>query len=210
MKWYRDLFAFMGSLTCEGFLLFERRMTMRFSAEKITLKDGREAVLRSPEAADAAMMVGCMKQVYSETPYLARFPEEFSMTAEEEADFFEHTAASAEKLIIICIVEGEAAGSCNLNFSLRQKMRHRASIGISLLERFWGLGIGSAMFKAMEKAAREQGVTQLELGHMESNVRAHQLYLRMGFSEYGRCPNAFRQPDGSFEDEVLMYKSLTN
>ncbi|MCI8601478.1 MAG: GNAT family N-acetyltransferase [Oscillospiraceae bacterium] len=183
---------------------------MRFPAEKITLKDGREAVLRLPEVADAAEMVDCLKQLCSETPFLLRSAEEFSMTVEEEAALFEKLAASSEKLYIICTVGGEIAGSCSLSCSLRQKIQHRASIGISVLKRFWGLGLGSAMFAAMEKTARGQGITQLELGHMGSNVRAHQLYLRMGFTEYGRCPNAFRQPSGVFEDEVLMYKSLTD
>ena len=88
---------------------------MRFPAEKITLKDGREAVLRLPEVADAAEMVDCLKQLCSETPFLLRSAEEFSMTVEEEAALFEKLAASSEKLYIICTVGGEIAGRFSLS-----------------------------------------------------------------------------------------------
>ena len=61
----------------------------------------------------------------------------------------------------------------------------------------------------MEKSialASELGYTQIELGVFENNERALQLYRKMGFSEAGRIPNAFRLRTGEQIAEIQMVK----
>lgn len=187
---------------------------MFFEPKTITLKDGRSAVLRSPEPDDAAEMLGFLRMISSETDFLLRSAdEELTMTLEGERNYLERAAGSPDTLMICCFVGSDEAsqvlaGNCALNFNSRRKTAHRASIGIALKKEFWGLGIGTMLMREIDKAARKRGVSQLELEFIEGNTRARALYEKSGFRIVGIHPNAFRMSDGSLANEYLMIKEL--
>lgn len=181
---------------------------MLFEAKTITLKNGREALLRSPRAEDARAMLDYLFTCASETDFILRTPEECVETEEEEVRFLENINASPDSLMIICLVKGRIAGNCHLMRQKRMKTRHRASLGIALTREFWGLGIGRAMLEALVQAARESGVSQLELQYLEGNERGARLYEKLGFTEVGRQPNAIKLKDGRLLDEINMVKAL--
>ncbi|MGN1128010.1 MAG: GNAT family N-acetyltransferase [Candidatus Flemingiibacterium sp.] len=187
---------------------------MFFEPKAITLKDGRSAVLRSPEPDDAEEMLEFLRMASSETDFLLRSTEdEITMTVEGERNYLERAAGSPDNLMICCFVgEDEAsrvlAGNCALSFNSRRKTAHRASIGIALKKEFWGLGIGTNLMRELDLAARERGVSQLELEFIEGNNRARALYEKSGFRIVGVHPNAFRMSDGSLANEYLMIKEL--
>ena len=54
-------------------------------------------------------------------------------------------------MIFVCTVDGRIAGNCQISFTRRIKTRHRATLAIGILEKFWGLGIGTAMFTELER-----------------------------------------------------------
>lgn len=182
---------------------------MIYNEKKLILKDGREAVFRSPLASDAPAMLDYLKITTSETDFLLRYPEEFTVTAEQEAKYLENINASDTDIMIVCTVEGEIAGNCQLQFRKLIKMRHRATVSIALIKKYWGLGIGSAMFSEMISIAKARGVLQLELDYIEGNERAKALYEKMGFVQISERPNAFRMNDGTFLKEISMIKLLS-
>ena len=53
----------------------------------VRLKDGREVLLRSPEAADAQALLDYMCVTSGETHFTARYPEECQATVEQETGF---------------------------------------------------------------------------------------------------------------------------
>ena len=55
----------------------------------VRLKDGREVLLRSPEAADAQALLDYMRVTSGETHFMARYPEECQATVEQETGFIE-------------------------------------------------------------------------------------------------------------------------
>lgn len=181
---------------------------MLYEARVLTLGDGREAVLRSPRAQDARAMLDCLFTCATETDFIRRTPEECVETEEEEARFLEGILASPDSLMIICLVEGRIAGSCHLMRYKRVKTRHRASLGIALIREFWGLGIGRNMLAELIQAAKDMGVSQLELQYLEGNERGRRLYEQLGFLEVGRHPNAVRLKDGRLLEEINMVKAL--
>lgn len=181
---------------------------MEFEPKTIRLKDGREALLRSPRAGDAQAMLDCLLTCAMETDFSLRTPEECVETEEEEARFLEGILASPDSLMIVCLVEGRIAGNCHLMRQKRVKTRHRASLAIALIREFWGLGIGRAMLEELIQAAREIGVSQLELQYLEGNERGFRLYEKLGFIEVGRHPKAVRLKDGRHLMEINMVKAL--
>ena len=182
---------------------------MLFEERAFSLKDGRAALLRNPiPEKDAAAMIQCLKAMCGETEFLLRYPEECTWTLEQEQRVLENNNQSDATLMLVCEVEGEIAGMCGINFNHSLKMRHRANVDIGLCKRFWGLGIGSAMFEALLDTARIRGVRQVELEYIDGNDRARALYEKMGFAQTGIHPDGVRLRDGSFRDLIGMVKRL--
>ena len=181
---------------------------MQFTPRNITLRDGREAVLRLPEPEDAEVMVRYLSDTAAETEFVLRYPEECHWTVEQERTLLQGFKDNPNSLMICCFVDGQLAGNCNLQFFPQIKYRHRADVAIALYRQFWGLGIGSAMFRAMEEVARRRGVRQMELEYIGGNERGRGLYEKMGFEEVACHPEAVMLKDGSFRSLVYMMKKL--
>ena len=162
----------------------------------VRLKDGREVLLRSPEAADAQAMLDYMRVTSGETHFMARYPEECQATVEQETGFIEALTGHPQNFMIsVMAVSGHI------------KTRHRGSLGISVEQKAWG-GLGTAMIEAALRQARENGFEQVELGVFEDNSHARHLYEKLGFQEQGRTLRAFRLKDGTYRDEIQMVKFL--
>ena len=182
---------------------------MLFPSKEIILKNGQKAILRSPSPDDAPEMLAYLKQSASETGFLLKYPEECDMPVEKEIELLESINSSDNSVMILCEVDGHIAGNCSLSFRTRRiKTRHRAGIGIAILQQYWGLGIGTAMFREMIALAKERGVLQLELEYIEGNERGRALYEKMGFTAYGEHPDAIQLKDGTLLKEILMMKKL--
>ena len=181
---------------------------MIFPTKDIILKDGRKAVLRNPGEDDAAAMIDFMRTCAAETEFILRYPEECTMTEQQEAAFIERSNASPYDVMIICVIAEDIAGICSISFERLIKTRHRASVAIAIKQKYWGLGMGTAMFSEMIASAREKGVLQLELDYIEGNERARRLYKKAGFTEVARRPDAIRLRDGTKLSEISMIKKL--
>ena len=57
---------------------------MIFDEKKITLKNGQTAILKSAEIADAKALLNYIKTACAETEFLARYPEEWNISLEQE------------------------------------------------------------------------------------------------------------------------------
>ena len=182
---------------------------MQFEAKTITLKDGRSAVLRLPTASDAEDMLNYLIETAGETEFLLAYPEERQgMTVEKEAAFIERMAQDENCLFLVCEVEGRVAGCCQVDFQTRMKTAHRGTVAIGLRKAYWGLGIGTAMFRELIDASRRRGLMILELEFIEGNTRARALYEKMGFRIVGLRPDGIRLRDGTLCNEYLMQLRL--
>lgn len=181
---------------------------MIYSTKPVVLKDGREAMFRSPIPADAAELLSFLKTCAGETHFVLREPEECTETEEQEAAYLARVNQSSTDVMIVCEVDGQIAGTCQLSFQNRMKIRHRASIAIGLLRAYWNIGIGSAMMTELIALARKNDLLQLELEFIEGNERARHLYETMGFAIVATLPDAIRLKDGTLLNEYRMIKKL--
>ncbi|MBQ7183786.1 MAG: GNAT family N-acetyltransferase [Clostridia bacterium] len=90
----------------------------------------------------------------------------------------------------------------------KRKIRHRCSLAIALYREYWGQGIGRAMIGYFSELAVRMGYSQMDLEAAADNTRARALYEKCGFIESGRRHHALKMDDGTWQDEVLMYKEL--
>ena len=181
---------------------------MLFKEKKITLKNGKTAIFKSPCVEDAEKLLHFIQQSCGETDFLARYPEEWNISVEQEVAWINHLRAASDILGITCYIDGEVVGNCDIRFLGGLKTAHRATIAIAIRKDYWNLGIGSAMFEELIGAAQQHGSKIMELEMIEGNERAQHLYEKFGFRVVSKRPNAYKLKDGTYLSEVYMQKYL--
>lgn len=184
---------------------------MKYQERAIELKNGKQCILRSPGEEDAEAMLAYLRQVFDETHFMNRYPEEAeAMTLEREKAFLAHQAAAgARSMMINAVVDGRVAGNVGLNpVADMIKLRHRISIGIGIIKDYWGMGLGTLLMEEALREAKRMDFYQAELGVYADNERAIRLYEKLGFERWGVTKNAFRLKDGTMLDEILMGRVL--
>ena len=181
---------------------------MVYDAREILLKDGRTAVLRTPEVNEAPLMLDYIRTVSGETEFLMRYPDEWDgMTLENEEKWIQSNR-DGKGVMIACFCDGIVAGNSDFAVRSARKESHRATVGIAIRKDFWGLGIGSTLFRELISEAKKTDVEILELSLVSTNTRALRLYEKFGFRTVSELPNAFRMKDGSYVSELTMQKEL--
>ena len=84
---------------------------------RFKLRDGREALLRSPKDEDVESTLEYLVVSAGETDFILRYPEECGKyTVEGEKKLFEQKNASPDEAMIMCIVDGKVVGNCGISF----------------------------------------------------------------------------------------------
>jgi len=181
---------------------------MEYSVERI-LKDGRKCVLRNAEETDAEDFLSYFVKAHGETDFLVTYPDETVHDIDKIRERLNLQKNSANNVEICAFVNGDLAGSAGINILRdRDKLRHRAEFGISILREYWGLGIGSALTQACIECAKKAGYLQLELDVVADNSNAIALYKKYGFVVFGRNPLGFRTREGKWQEQLLMRLEL--
>lgn len=177
---------------------------------RFRLKDGREALLRSPREEDAEDALRYLRQSSGETEFVLRYPEEWdAFTVEGEKALLAQANAAPNNAMIFCQAEGRIVGSCQILFFSGFKTGHRVRVALSILRDYWDQGIGTRMFEEMIRLAKTRPqVTQMELEFIEGNCRARRLYEKLGFRTVGVHPDAIRLKNGRLLHEYLMIKPI--
>jgi RimJ/RimL family protein N-acetyltransferase len=175
-----------------------------------SLKDGRKALIRSPRDEDIPGMLEYLYVSAGETEFILRYPEECGKyTPEGEKEILGRLLDAPDSAMLVAVVDGKVAGNSAINsIGTKRKICHRCSLAIALYKEYWNLGIGTAMIGYLTELAKQIGYRQIDLEVVAENTQAQALYRKCGFTESGRRINALRFDDGSFHDEILMYKSL--
>ncbi|MBO7663734.1 MAG: GNAT family N-acetyltransferase [Clostridia bacterium] len=154
-------------------------------------------------------MIRYLKETSAETEYLLRYPDEITFTLDGEREILGRMLDDPSSVMMVAMVDGRVAGNCSINgIGSKRKIRHRCSVAIALYRDYWHLGIGTAMLAYLTDLAREIGYQQMDLEVVAENTLAQSLYTKCGFAESGRRHHALRFDDGSWHDEILMYKEL--
>lgn len=181
---------------------------MKIVPRAFQLPNGEMLTVRSLCAEDAEALNAFRYAIYSETYFMARYPEE-GANLEAMQNWLEGYVESPVNFEVGVFDGEEQVGGVGVA-QLRPhiKYRHRAVVGISVLKDYWGCGLGSYLMQLAIDQTRANGFEQLELGVYSDNSRAIHLYEKFGFERYGIQPRAFKLKDGSYRDEIIMVKML--
>ena len=177
--------------------------------ETITLKDGRACVIRQGTADDAEGALRNFVLNHAQTDFLTTYPDEIPFTVAQEEKYLQEKADSPDEAELVAEVDGVIVGQAGIaRVGRADKVKHRATFGISVDIHYWHLGIGRALTRACIALAQQAGYLQLELEAVADNERALALYESEGFVEYGRNPKGFISRLTGWQTLVYMRREL--
>jgi RimJ/RimL family protein N-acetyltransferase len=97
----------------------------------------------------------------------------------------------------------DVVGWCDINRNRRPGLQHSGVVGMGLLPRYRGKGLGRMMLERAISDARVKGIERIELEVFASNTPAIRLYEGLGFVHEGIKRRA-RKLDGAYDDLILM------
>lgn len=170
---------------------------------------GGGVLLRSLGAQDAQQALAVCRQTAGETLNLIRDADEWTMTLEQEAAYLKKAEDDPRRLMLGAFLGETLVGIGSvMPCATVDRARHRMSLGICIVKRCWGQGIGTAMMRTLIGEAKKTAAEQLELEVVSTNERAIRLYERFGFAEFARHPRKLKYRDGTYADIALMMLNL--
>lgn len=168
------------------------------------MKSMIEIIEGRPE--DAKAVVEFTKKVGGETDNLTFGPEGLEVTPEQEAMFLREMRENPRAVFLCAWKEDRLIGTGFLG-GMNRRMKHRATLALSILKSEWDKGVGSAMMEKLIGFAKETGVEIINLEVRADNYRAIHLYEKYGFKHIGTTPAFFKIED-EYIDFELMYLDL--
>ena len=134
---------------------------MKYTPVNFEMKDGRICQIREIQEKDAAETIEYLKTVMGESNFLYSYPEEITLTVEQEEKMIKDFNESEDILMILAEIDGILIASAQISRSKKMKMRHRGNVAVTVLKEFWNLGIGKEMLLCLEDYDNEWGLPKL-------------------------------------------------
>lgn len=194
----------------------------RITPQRITLRDGSPALLRTALPADAEPVVAHLERVFRSAPWVLRTPAEATFPLEEQRRRLNDWLFSEGSIaLLVERSSSDASASAQLASTTRaaspvigmlvflqgdrQKIAHTGEIGMGVDPDCRGLGVGRALLVALlDWASSVPVLSKITLRVMPENTAAMALYASIGFVEEGRLLRHMRHDDGTFHDLASM------
>jgi len=171
------------------------------------LKNGKTVILRDALVSDASCIIDYVKQALVESKNLMREPEEWTMTIGDEEVFLRNAANSENELMVVCLDGDKIISTAGFHGKNLVRVKHRVSLGISILKDYQGLGLGSIIMEELIRKALAMKKTKMDLEVRVDNIVAINLYKKLGFIEEGIIKRGFFV-DNKYVDLLVMGKLL--
>lgn len=171
------------------------------------LKTGKEIILRDALISDASGIIDYMTKVLKESKNLMREPHEWTMTIGNEEVFLRNTTASKNDYMMAVLDGDNIISTAGFHGRNSERIGHRVSLGISILNEYQGLGLGNKIMEELIKKAIEMNKKKIDLEVRVDNYKAINLYKKLGFEEEGIIKRGFFV-DNKYVDLLVMGKLL--
>lgn len=180
---------------------------MKFDLQKIVLKDGTSAIIREVEVEDAEQCLRLIQSSVDTSEYLLL--DEANFTIDQEREWISSYKNNSHNILFVVEIGGQLVADMEIKLGTFRKTEHIGSIGITVLKEWRNLGLGSALFQTvLNWIEAYPRIESLELEVFGDNKQAIALYQKYGFVIEGRIKNYFKQPDGTYQDRLIMRLNL--
>lgn len=171
-----------------------------FHPHYVTLRNGKAALIRYVEPADAEALIDHVNEVGAERVYI--HTEKVERSVGEEADRIRRFDRE-QTLSLVATIDKRLVGISDVQKGRLSKNAHTGTLGIAIRKEARGLGLGKAMLEDDIRWARSVGIRKLSLTVFATNQSAIALYRQLGFAEEARLKGQVIL-DGQPVDELVM------
>ncbi len=176
-----------------------------FTPRTVTLPDGAEVLLRSPELDDAPRLIEYLDAVRRETGFLMWGPEDDMPDIQAERKWVEARLEEEGGVMILAEADGQVVSICDIGrHGPFVRIRHGGELGISIRKAWCDRGLGTMLMRELiDWAEAYPDLEVISLGVIDGNDRALALYTKHGFEATGRKRWHIKR-DGEYVDEIIM------
>jgi RimJ/RimL family protein N-acetyltransferase len=175
--------------------------------KQFSLKNDNVIIIRNAVDDDAGKILIFLKDVFSETDFLDLTSDEFFRTEKQQKDLIRFYNISQNSVMLLAMDKDNLAGILTLTGKIGIKMFHRATLGLAVKKKYWGLGIAHDLMLAAIETSLTSPLVKIELEVVTINKRAVNLYKKFGFAIDGIIKYA-KIYDGKIYDHYVMSKIL--
>ncbi len=142
--------------------------------------------IRDVIESDAESAVEFMNWVTGEVDFHTYGVNDFLIKQEDRVRMIQLFKEKHNCKFLVATFNEQIIAVATLSGGIKERIRHRGTIGITVAKRYWRLGIGQKMMEMIIDYSRKSDVlTKLELLVHESNYPAIELYVKLGFFQEG-------------------------
>ncbi len=172
--------------------------------EERVLKNGQKLLIKNSEPSEAGRIIDYMGVVGGETDFLSFGSHQVSKTPEQMAKHIAALQKSSNQIHVYGEIEGEIVALLDVIASQKDRLKHSAEFGLTVLKDHWGKGIGTELVTYMMEWAQMSNVLKkINLHVVSNNESAINLYRKFDFSFEGRLTKEFFV-NGTYYDMIAM------
>jgi L-amino acid N-acyltransferase YncA len=171
-----------------------------------TLKDGSGIQLVLASARDIESLRRLYRVIVDEG---TSYPHDRFPSDEEFQDYWIRGKHTVAVYLADRVHDDRMLGAFYLKPNWPGRARHVANAGFIVAPEWRGKGLGGLLGMTMLQYARDLGYRSVLFNLVFSeNVTARRLWQKLGFQELGIIPGAVLKNDGTFQDAIIMWRSL--
>jgi RimJ/RimL family protein N-acetyltransferase len=162
--------------------------------------------IRKARISDAQTILDYLAIVGSESDNLTFGSEGLGYTLEYEIKTIETISKSKNSVMYLGFKDKVLVSVANLGGKSRDRMKHYATLGLSVRQAYWNQGVGKAMMtQLMNFADKNKGLEMIDLEVRSDNHHAIHLYESFGFVRTGVMPKLMKI-NGFYFDTLVMIR----
>ena len=148
---------------------------------------------RTAQKEDAQAILDYLDQIGKESDNLTFGEEGIGYTLEDEEKMLETLPDNPNAAMILAYDGDKVISIANLSASKRERTKHIAVLGISVLHAYHRKRIGQTMMEKLMEIAKNAPDTEIiQLEVRSDNEPAIALYTKMGFKRFAHIPKAMK------------------
>ncbi|MBA9025315.1 GNAT family N-acetyltransferase [Peribacillus huizhouensis] len=163
-------------------------------------------MIRPIEVRDAKSFIELSKKI-DDSNFMLFEPGERNTTLEQQCKFIERILSEKKSIIFVAESEHNLVGFIAAFGGNLKRNQHSAYLVLGVLEEFQGQGFASKLFNQIFEWARNNEISRLGLTVIKDNIKAFNLYRKMGFVLEGEKVHSLII-NGEPVNEYYFYKLL--